>query len=325
MKILILGGTQFIGRHMTLAYLAAGHTVSVLTRGLSPDDLPSEVERLRGDRDQGLAGLSALTERTWDACIDVSGYIPRQVRPSAEFLHNQVNRYVFVSSVSVYGDTKRRPVLETDPLLPAAAEDVTEINGETYGPLKVTCEGIVQKLYGPRSTVLRPQIVAGPHDHTGRYPYWVNRAVQGGEMLAPGDGTDHLQVIDVRDLARFAVQVVEEKLDGVFNLVGPRLSWSAFMQVLGAEQVTWVSTEVLQAQGVTSQELPLFRSEHGPLSSLMDVSPDRVLAAGLTLTDPTVTVRDTRAWSATAQLTPPFTPEREAAVLAVARGGTLPN
>ena len=319
MKILILGGTQFIGRHMTLAFLAAGHTVSVLPRGLSPDDLPLEVERLRGDRDRGPAGLQALTDRTWDACIDVSGYTPRQVRPSAELLRAQVQRYVFISSVSVYGDTQRRPVLETDPLLPAEAEDVTEINGETYGPLKVTCEGIVQELYGPRSTILRPQIVAGPHDHTGRYPYWVNRAVQGGEMLAPGDGSDHLQVIDVRDLARFAVQVVEDKLEGVFNLVGPRLSWSVFMQVLGAEQLTWVSTEVLEAQGVTSQELPLFRPEHGPLSSLMDVSPDRILAAGLTLTDPAVTVRDTRAWSETAHLTPPFTLEREAAVLSAAR------
>lgn len=226
---------------------------------------------------------------------------------------------MFISSVSVYGDTQHRPVLETDPLLPAAAEDVTEISGETYGPLKVTCEGIVQEIYGPRSTILRPQIVAGPHDHTGRYPYWVNRAVQGGEMLAPGDGSDHLQVIDVRDLARFTVRVIEGALGGVFNLVGPRLSWSVFMQVLGAEQVTWVSTQILEAQGVTSQELPLFRPEHGPLSSLMDVSPDRILAAGLTLTDPAVTVRDTRAWSEGAHLTPAFIPEREAAVLSAAR------
>ena len=319
MNILMLGGTQFIGRHMTLAFLAAGHAVSVLTRGLSPDDLPPEVERLRGDRDQGPAGLQALHDRTWDACIDVSGYTPRQVRPSAELLSTQVQRYVFVSSVSVYGDPRRRPVLETDPLLPAAAEDVTEINGETYGPLKVACEGIVQELYGAQGTILRPQIVAGPHDPTGRYPYWVNRAVQGEEMLAPGDGTDHLQVIDVRDLARFAVRVVEDNLGGVFNLVGPRLSWSAFMRVLGADQVTWVSTQVLEAQEVTSQELPLFRPENGPLSGLMDVDPARSLAAGLTLTDPAVTVQDTRAWSATAQLTPPFTPEREAAVLAAAR------
>jgi len=319
MKILMLGGTQFIGRHMTLAFLAAGHTVSVLTRGLSQDDLPPEVERLRGDRDRGPAGLQALSDRTWDACIDVSGYTPRQVRPSAEFLRAQVQRYVFVSSVSVYGDTPRRPVRETDPLLPAAAEDVTEIDGETYGPLKVACEAIVQEFYGPRGTILRPQIVAGPHDPTGRYPYWVNRAVQGGEMLAPGDGTDHLQVIDVRDLARFTVRVVEGQLGGVFNLVGPRLSWSAFMEVLGADEVTWVSTRVLEAQGVTSQELPLYRPEHGPFSSLMDVDPARSLAAGLTLTDPAVTVRDTRAWSAGAGLTPPFTPEREAAVLVAAR------
>ncbi|ULH17913.1 NAD-dependent epimerase/dehydratase family protein (plasmid) [Deinococcus sp. KNUC1210] len=281
---------------------------------ISPD-----VERLRGDRDQGLAGLHALRNRTWDACLDVSGYTPRQVRPSAECLRTQVQRYVFISSVSVYGDPQHRPVVETDSLLPPAADDETEITGETYGPLKVACEQVVQALYGSRSTILRPQIVAGPHDPTGRYPYWVNRAMLGGEMLAPGDGSDHLQVIDVRDLARFAVRVVEDAQGGVFNVVGPRLSWSTFIQVLGAQTVTWVRTQVLEAQGVTSQELPLFRPEHGPLSSLMHVDPARSVAAGLVLTDPAVTVADTRAWSVTAQLTPVFTPQREAAVLSAAR------
>lgn len=325
MKILVLGGTQFIGRHITLALLEAGHSVSTLTRGLSPDELPPEVERLRGDRDQGTAGLQALVGRHWDACIDVSGYTPRQVRPSAELLHGLVERYVLISSVSVYGDTRRRPVVETDPVLPPAGEDVTEIDGETYGPLKVACEQIVEEVYAERSTVLRPQIVVGPYDHTGRYPYWVNRAAEEGEMLAPGDGSDHLQVIDVRDLARFAVTVVENRLDGIFNLVGPRLTWSAFMRVLGREQVTWVRTAVLDAQGVTPQELPLFRPEHGRLSSLMDVSPARALAAGLTLTAPEVTVRDTRAWSLTAGLTPPFRRLRESEVLAAARAAANPR
>src|SRR5262249_44862145 len=158
--------------------------------------------------------------------VDVSGYTPRQVRASAERLRDRVKRYLFISAVSVYGDPDRRPVRETHPLLPPAAEEVTEVNGETYGPLKVACEQIVQETYGERGTLLRPQIVAGPHDPSGRYSYWVNRAARGGEMLAPGDGSDHVQVIDARDLARFTVKVTENALGGAFNLAGPRITWA---------------------------------------------------------------------------------------------------
>src|SRR5438552_1174159 len=121
MRILILGGTQFVGRHIVEALLAAGHEVTILTRGVTPDELPSSVERLRGDRDAGVAGLEALSGRSWDACVDVCGYIPKQVRPSAELLRDRVSRYVFMSAVRVYGDTTDRPVREAHPLLPAAA------------------------------------------------------------------------------------------------------------------------------------------------------------------------------------------------------------
>src|ERR1700722_2062884 len=131
MKVLILGGTQFIGRHIVETLLAAGHTVSILTRGQSLDELPVEVERFRGDRDKGTPGLEALKGHTWDVCIDVSGYTARHVRSSAELLRAKVKRYVFVSAVSVYGDPKQRPVSETHPRLPAANEDVTEVNRET--------------------------------------------------------------------------------------------------------------------------------------------------------------------------------------------------
>src|SRR5262249_22309556 len=142
MHILTLGGTQFVGRHIVEALLTVGHRVSILTRGHTPDELPAEVERLRGDRDLGTVGLDALAGRSWDACVDVSGYTPRQVRASAELLRDRVKRYVFISAVSVYGDPDIRPARETHPLLPPAAEDVTEIDGETYGPLKVACERI---------------------------------------------------------------------------------------------------------------------------------------------------------------------------------------
>jgi len=321
MQILILGGTQFVGRHIVEAFLAAGHTVSILTRGQTADELPASVERLRGDRDAGAAGLEALAGRSWDACVDVSGYTPRQMRASAERLRTRVKRYVFVSAVSVYGDPDSRPVRETHPLLPPAAEDVTEVNGETYGPLKVACEHIVQEIYGERGTLLRPQVVAGPHDPSGRYPYWVNRAARGGEMLAPGDGSDHVQVIDARDLARFAVKVVEDDLGGPFNLAGPRITWAEFMQVLGAKHLVWVNAEILRSAGLTFLELPLFRPEDGARSSLMDVSSERARAAGLVLTDPAITVRDTRAWSLGTDLPLALSSEREVELIQVARQG----
>ncbi|HEU4327529.1 MAG TPA: NAD-dependent epimerase/dehydratase family protein [Roseiflexaceae bacterium] len=319
MHILILGGTQFIGRHIAEELLAAGHRVTTLTRGRTPDALPAAVERLRGDRDAGADGLAALAGRSWDACVDVSGYTPRQVRPSAAALRDRVERYVFVSAVSVYGDPQERPVRESHPRLPPAAEDVTEIDGATYGPLKVACEDIVREIYGERCALLRPQVVAGPHDQSGRYTYWVQRAAQGGEMLAPGDGTDHVQVIDVRDVARFTRTVIERGLAGGFNLAGPRLTWAEFLNTLGAERPVWVPADILQAAGLTFVELPLYRPERGPRSSLMDVSSELAQAAGLSVTDPALTAADTRTWLQGQQLPPALPPEREAELIRQAR------
>lgn len=326
MNVLILGGTQFVGRHIVEALLAAGHRVSILTRGKSPDELPGQVERLRGDRDAGTAGLEALTGRSWDVCVDVSGYTAQQVRPSAERLSDSVQRYVFVSAVSVYGDPQDRPVRETHPRMLPAAEDVTDVNGDTYGPLKVTCENIVQEIYGDRCTILRPQVVVGPYDPSGRYSYWLQRAMQGGEMLAPGDGSDHVQVIDGRDLARFTRTAIENNLGGSFNLAGPRLTWAEFMRLLGAQNLVWVPAEILQSAGLTFLELPLFRPEHGARSSLMDVSNEHARAAGLTLTDPAVTAHDVRAWLQGKDLPLALSPEREAALIRSARQqGRLPH
>jgi 2'-hydroxyisoflavone reductase len=319
MRVLILGGTQFVGRHMAEALASAGHVVSILNRGKTPDDLSIPVERLRGDRDDGPLGLQALSGRSWDACVDVSGYTPRQVRPSAEFLRGRVTRYVYVSTVSVYVESDDRPVRETHPLLAPAAEDVTDVNGETYGPLKVTCESIVEEVYRDRGTILRPQIIAGPHDPTGRYTYWAHRAVRGGEMLMPGDGTDHVQVIDARDLARFTRTLLEDDRGGTFNLAGPRLTREEFGRVLGVSEPVWVGAEILDAHGVTWQELPLFRQERGERGSLMDVNADLARAAGLAWTDPEVTAKDTQAWSAGKETSPPFTPEREATLIQAAR------
>ncbi|OWL95305.1 NAD-dependent epimerase [Deinococcus indicus] len=318
MDILILGGTQFVGRHIVLAFLAGGHRVSILTRGQSPDKLPENVERLRGDRaDSG--GLDTLAGRRWDACVDVSGYTPAAVRASAAGLRDRVGRYVFVSTVSVYAEPGRHPVREDDPLLPPAPEDQTEVTGASYGPLKVACEQIVQEAFGDRATILRPQIVAGPFDRTARYPYWPDRARGGGETLLPGSGEDHVQVIDARDLAEFTVRMVEQNVGGVFNVAGPRLSWAAFAGVLGVRQPVWVPAEALERLGLGFRELPLFLPEHSEQAGLMDVDNSRALAAGLSLRDPAVTARDTRAWSAGAALTYALTPDREAQALAAWR------
>ncbi len=307
MNVLVLGGTRFVGRHIALALLAGGHRVTVLNRGCSPDALPDAVERLRGDRDA--PALEALADRVWDACVDVSGYTPRQVRAS---VGARVGRYVFVSAVSVYGDPQARPVVEGHPrLAPCEADEVT---AETYGPLKVACEDVVADAFGDRAAILRPQIVVGPHDPENRYAHWVRRAAAGGPMLAPGDGTDHVQVVDVRDVARFARTVVERDLAGPFNLAGPRLTWADFLRVLGARDLVWVGAERLA--GLTFRELPLYRPERGPRSGLMDVSSARALAAGLTLTDPAVTARDTRAWLGDGAWTPALPPALEAALLA---------
>jgi len=322
MNVLVLGGTQFVGRHIAETLLAAGHAVSVFTRGLTPDELPAAIERLRGDRDLGTAGLHVLTDRSWDVCVDVSGYTARQVRASAETLRSSVKRYVFISAISVYGDPGQRPVQETHPLLASAGEDVTEVNGETYGPLKVTCENIVREIFPDRFTVLRPQVVIGPHDPSGRYAYWLQRAMQGSEMLAPGDGSDHLQLIDVRDLARFVTTVIENNIGETFNLAGPRFTWADFMQLIGAARVAWVPADLIQAAGLTFMELPLYRPERGPRSSLMDVSNARARAAGLTLTDPAASVREVRAWIADREPQSMLSPAREAELIRLARAGS---
>jgi 2'-hydroxyisoflavone reductase len=319
MKLLILGGTQFVGRHIVEVLLHAGHSVSIFNRGRSSDELPFQVERLRGDRDEGAAGLEALTGRTWDVCVDVSGYTARQVRPSAEKLRRNVGRYVFVSAVSVYGDPAGGPVDETESRSPPADEDVTEVTGETYGPLKVACENIVQDVFAGRCALLRPQVVAGPHDPLDRFSYWVRRATQGGPMLAPGDGSDYVQYIDARDVARFTQTVCENGLDGSFNLAGPRLTWAQFVSILGARNIVWVSKEVLSAAGVTEFELPLYRPVGGPRSSLMHVSNARAVAAGLTLTDPAVTVMNVRRWLRGRDQSPALSPEREAALIQMSR------
>jgi 2'-hydroxyisoflavone reductase len=300
MHILVLGGTRFIGHHIVLELLRSGHTVTTLNRGLTPDDLPAQVKRLRGDRDRGTSGLSELHGQKWDACVDVSGYTAVHTKSAADELQGRIGRYIFISAVSVYGDSRKGPIGESAGLVDAAPEDVTEVIGDMYGRLKVTCERIVCRALGDRATILRPQVVVGPLDPTPRLTYWIRRARQSETMLTPGDGSDFLQVIDVHDIARFASVVIERDLPGTYNLSGERLTWSSFIDMLAPQNVFWVTKTILEEARLSFMDLPLYRATGAPRSGLMHVSNDRAVQAGLVATPMRTTLEQVRGWMAAA-------------------------
>ena len=206
MKLLILGGTKFLGRHAVDAALAAGHEVTTFTRGQTNPELHPEIEHLHGDRD---GSLDALAGRTWDGVVDTSGYVPRIVRRSAELLRDSVARYVFVSSISAYGDFSA-PITEETPVAELEDPDTEEIM-ESYGALKAACERVVEGVYGDRSARVRAGLIVGPFDPTDRFTYWPRRIAAGGTVLAPGDPEAPVQFVDARDLAAWLVHVA---LDG---------------------------------------------------------------------------------------------------------------
>jgi 2'-hydroxyisoflavone reductase len=303
MRVLVLGGTQFIGRHIVEQLHAANHHVTIFNRGQKLTERTA-AEHLFGDRDLGASGLTALANGQWDACVDTSGYTPLQVRASTTLLRPRVRHYVYMSTASVYAPGARLPAKESAAVLPTMEESVTEITQDTYGRLKATCEGIVREQFGAEhTTILRPQIVAGPHDHTGRYAYWVDRVTRGGTMLGPGDGTDPLQVVDVRDLARFAVRCVEQNLSSCFNISGHRMPWSEFLALLGArsKNVVWVSKKHLKEQDADFTMLPLYRAADAQDAHGANMSSEKAEAAGFVRTPAADTRSAVKAWMATAK------------------------
>src|SRR5882762_6808084 len=202
MRILVLGGTRFLGRGFVVAAQARGHELTLFNRGRTNPELHPRVERILGDRD---GGLGALAGRTWDAVVDPSGFFPRVVGASARALAGSVGRYLFVSSISVYAEPIPHGVDETAPVAPLADPAVEDIGGGAYGGLKALCEDRVREAFGERATVVRPGLIVGPHDTTDRFPYWPRRIARGGEVLAPGEPSAPVQLIDARDLAAFMV------------------------------------------------------------------------------------------------------------------------
>jgi 2'-hydroxyisoflavone reductase len=305
MKLLILGGTVFLGRAIVEQALARGHEVTLFTRGQRNPDLFPEAEKLRGNRDGDLAPLDG---RHWDAAIDTSGYVPRVVRAGAQHLADAVGHYSFVSTLSVYAEFKQRGQDESGPIGKLADESVEEVTGETYGPLKALCEQAVQDTLPGRALIVRPGLIVGPHDPTDRFTYWPRRVAQGGEVLAPGDPSGPVQFIDVRDLGGWILRMAEAGGTGTFNATGPAdpLPFATFLgtckAVSGSDaRFTWIPGRFLLDAGLQPwMEVPLWIGEDDEAFAGFDaVSSARAIAAGLTFRSLAETIRDTLAWDAT--------------------------
>ncbi len=301
MKILILGGTVFVGRHLVEAALNRGHEVTLFNRGQHNTELFPQVEKLRGDRD---GDLEALRGRRWDVVIDTSGYVPRVVSASAELLAKAVDYYVFISTISVYPDTvQERNVDENGRLGTLEDETTEEITGDTYGPLKVLCEQAVERALPGRTLIIRPGLIVGPDDPTDRFTYWPVRVARGGEVLAPRPPDARAQFIDVRDLAEWTIRLAEDEQTGIYNATGPDypLTMAHVLEeskrVSGSDaHIVWIDEAFLIEHGVEPWTgLPLWIPD---APGFHDLNVDRAIAAGLTFRPLADTIRDTLAWYA---------------------------
>jgi 2'-hydroxyisoflavone reductase len=299
MRILILGGTVFLGRAITDAALARGHRVAHFNRGKSgaPD---ARVETLTGDR---TASLEVLAGRSWDAVIDTSGYLPQVVRRSAEALRGAARRYLFISSISVYAGPRFDEDADVAPPPDPLPDAMTP---ETYGGLKGACEALVREIFGEGALVVRPGLIVGPHDPTDRFTWWPWRIAQGGRAAAPGRAQRTVQFIDVRDLARSTVTLLEGEARGNFNATGPRtpIPMSRLLDACravsrGDAAIEWIDEAFLAQSGVKPwKEMPLWVPESDPnAGGFMNVPIDRALGAGLEFTALEDTIAATLAWA----------------------------
>ncbi len=332
MKLLVIGGTQFVGRHLVQAALARGDQVTLFNRGQTAA-APPGVEWRQGDR---RSDLSSLATGQWDAVVDACGYLPAEVASMVDALDGRFGRYVFVSSVSAYA-SGALPNDEQAPLGRIDDEDTPVVDGRTYGPLKAACERLLQQRLGQRALCVRPGLVVGPHDPTQRFTWWPARlaraAVDGLPVLAPGDPHKRLQFIDARDLASFVLHAIDTGHSGAFNAVAAP-GFTTMGELLAAcahaagvqPQITWATQAELDREAVKPWiEMPLWLPAEGEHTAFLEVDSSRARQAGLQSRPLRDTVADTLAWwrslSADQQLFSKagLTPEREAAVLASMR------
>jgi 2'-hydroxyisoflavone reductase len=320
-KLLVLGGTKFLGRAAVEAALAEGHEVTLFTRGQTNPGLFPEAERLRADLRED---LSPLAVGVWDAAIDLDPtQLPRHTRRRTEALRDAVGHYVFVSTISVYADPSR-PIDEGSALLDPPEPEPETFDIEDYGGLKAASERVVQEVFGGRCAVVRPGLIAGPNDPTDRFTYWPVRLAEGGDVLAPGDPEAPIQLIDARDLGAWLVRAAGESTGGVFNATGPERPLTlreALERVAGAvggdARLVWTDEQRVLDAGVQPwMELPLWLPGTED-DGMMRVDCSRAVAAGLAFRVLEETARDTLAWSREAgEQRPTLSREKEREILA---------
>lgn len=307
LKVLVLGGTGFLGPAVVDAAVARGHVVTLFNRGKTSPTLYPNLEKLRGDRDPDKdEGLKALVDRKWDVVIDDTGYFPRMVKASATLLAPNVRQYIFVSSISAYASNAVENADETAAL--AKLEDPkVETMGEGYqfyGGLKALCEQAASEALPGRATIVRPGYIVGPNDRTDRFTWWPVRVARGGEMIAPGAPSDPVQIIDVRDLGAFLVLLGEKNTIGTFNAVGPKnkLTMQQMIDACRAAtkadpKLTWISSEFMLKQGENGDgQIPIWLPYTGEYKGFHTWSNKRAVAAGLTFRPLLDTTRDTLTW-----------------------------
>ena len=316
MRLLVLGGTSFVGRAIVAEVLRRGAMVTLFSRGRTGSDLFPQAERCRGDRDAG--DYASLARGSWDTVVDVSGYVPRHVQQAAEAVNGRADRYLFISTGSVYDVGRAPEVISEDAPRLAPVRDTEQVDGDTYGGLKVACEDDVLARWGDAATIVRPGIVAGPYDPTDRFTWWVRRAAQGGRVPLAGRPEQPVQVVDAGDLARLVAAVVAGGVPGVFNAVGPAEPTTLGGLIETCARAAGAQVEVVAVpQDAVDPPLPLVLP--GPTWDVMfrrDAS--RARGAGLTATPLMDTAAAVLAWDR-GRGEPPLavglSPEREKALL----------
>jgi 2'-hydroxyisoflavone reductase len=319
MRILVLGGTSFVGRAIVEDALRTGAEVTLFGRGKTGMDLFPEVTRLTGDRDTG--DYAALGSGRWDAVVDSSGYVPRHVGQAMDALGDRAGRYLFVSSHAVYQRTGVGPGSTEDTPRRPPVRDTEELREATYGPLKVACEDDVTARYGARATIVRPGKVAGPHDPQDGLTYYARRAARGGRVALPADPKQPVQLIDSRDLARLIVQLLADDRPGAFHAVGPAEPLTLGGLIQACARAAGTSVDIVPVPRDTAPAMyPLVRQEW----ATQQRDPARARAAGLPATPFDVTVADVLAWDRDrgepSLDTNGFTPDEEHAVLSQYNG-----
>jgi 2'-hydroxyisoflavone reductase len=302
LKILILGGTSFLGPHLVEEIQHRGHEVTLFNRGIQNPSLFSKVIQLQGDRD---GNLKALEGGRWDAIIDTSGHLPRIVEASSKLLSHATNHYTYISSIGVYENFLADQIDESYPISSLQDEKTEEITEKTYGALKALCEKVVLQYFSDRALIIRPGLIVGPYDPTDRLTYWPMRIAEGGEVLAPGDPNQKVQLIDVCDLAKWIVDMIEQKATGIYNATGPAASLT-FKQLLEAclpfatsdVKLHWIDETFLLENGVQDwTEIPLWLSSKRKMPGFQSINNQKAIQTGLTFRPLSETIEETLKWS----------------------------